>query len=97
MLLPVTPQVFHWIEFRRIRWKVFNGDLAVQGTQELTHQPTAVRRQRLSQTTNNWVLMYPLDSTVASTILNIRSKQGEQEADAALARLAALPEVWKIQ
>jgi hypothetical protein len=38
-----------------------------------------------------------LNSPVASTILNIRSKQGEQEADAALARLAALPEVWKIQ
>ena len=38
-----------------------------------------------------------LDSTVASTILNIRSRQGEPETDAALARLAALPKVWKIQ
>jgi hypothetical protein len=37
------------------------------------------------------------DSTVASTILDIRSKQGDQEADAALARLAALSEVWKRQ
>ena len=40
---------------------------------------------------------FDLDSNVASMILNIRSKQGEPEADAALARLAALPEVWKIQ
>ena len=35
------------------------------------------------------------DSTVASTILDIRAKQGEQEAEAAIARLAALPEVTR--
>jgi hypothetical protein len=34
-----------------------------------------------------------LDSNIASMILDIRSKQGEQEADAAIGRLAALPEV----
>jgi hypothetical protein len=32
-------------------------------------------------------------STVASTILDIRNRQGEQEAEATLQRLAALPEV----
>jgi hypothetical protein len=32
-------------------------------------------------------------STVASTILDIRNRQGEQEAEASLQRLAALPEV----
>jgi hypothetical protein len=45
MVLPVTPQVFDRIEFRRIWWEVLDGDLAVQGIQELTDQPTAVRWQ----------------------------------------------------
>jgi hypothetical protein len=38
---------------------------------------------------------FELDSNVASTILNIRDKQGEQEADAAIGRLAALPDITR--
>jgi hypothetical protein len=42
MVLPVTPQIFHRIEFRGIGGKVFDGDLAVQGIQELTDEPAPV-------------------------------------------------------
>ena len=45
MLFPVTPQVFHRIEFRRVWGKVFDSDLALQGIQELAYQPAAVRWQ----------------------------------------------------
>ena len=45
VVFPVAPEIFDGIEFRRVRRKVFDGDLAVERIEELADQAAAVGRQ----------------------------------------------------
>jgi hypothetical protein len=42
VLLPVTPKVLHWVEFRGVSWETFYPDFTVQTFQVLTHESAAV-------------------------------------------------------
>ena len=45
VVFPVAPEIFDGIEFRRVRRKVFDGNLAAERIEELADQPAAVRRE----------------------------------------------------
>ena len=47
MLLPVTPNVFDGVQFRRVGWKIGSGNPALQVSNVVLHQSAAVSRQTI--------------------------------------------------